>query len=76
MNTYPQAPAVLMRGRRGWLWRVPACPCCGRRHQHGGDDFTGDPRRHLGPRAAHCTLRQRLAEARGYELVQVPQEAI
>jgi hypothetical protein len=58
-TTYPQAPVVLVRGRR---------------HQHGGGDFAGDPRRLLGHRAAHCTLRQSHGESRGYALVEVAQE--
>jgi len=70
MNTYPPAPAVLVRGRRGWLWQVPVCRCCGRRHQHGGGDFTGDPRALLGPRAAHCTPSLRPGVPGGYELVE------
>jgi hypothetical protein len=74
-TTYPPAPAVPVRGRRGWFWQIPACPCCGRRHQHGGGDFTGDPRRLLGHRVAHCTLRQRLGESRGYELVEAVEQA-
>ena len=34
--TYPQAPAILKPSRGCYLWIVPRCPLCGRKHQHGG----------------------------------------
>jgi len=71
---FPQARAVLVRGRGCWLWIVPRCPLCGKQHQHGGGQLTGDPRGLLGHRVAHCTLRQRFGAARGYALVEVAQE--
>jgi hypothetical protein len=41
-----------------WTWQVVRCPYCGKSHTHGGhylaDPETGDPRRWLGGRVAHC----------------------
>ena len=75
-GTYPQALAVLSRGRACYSWVVPRCPLCGRKHAHGGGDLAGDPRALLGHRVAHCTGRSPHEVARGYELVErVEQEA-
>ena len=52
----PSAPAILQRGRECWLWIVPSCPFCGKRHTHGGGPLDGDPREYLGGRASHCWL--------------------
>lgn len=49
----PNAPALLVGNRRGWLWIVPSCPLCGAEHIHGGGRGN-DPREHLSHRAAHC----------------------
>ncbi len=69
-TTYPQAPAILRPSRGCYLWLVPRCPLCGKQHQHGGGQLTGDPRGLLGHRVAHCTGRSPYAVARGYELVE------
>ena len=74
-TTYPPAPAVLKPSRGGYRWIVPCCPLCGKQHQHGGGYLTGDPRRLLGHRAAHCARPQRLGESRGYELVELAEQA-
>jgi len=70
-KTYPPAPAILKPSRGCYLWIVLRCPLCGKQHQHGGGQLTGDPRRLLGPRAGHCMGPQRLGESRGYMLVEV-----
>lgn len=70
MNTYPQVPAILKPSRGGYLWLVPRCPLCGKKHQHGGGRLTGDPRRLLGHRVAHCGGSQRFGGPGGYELVE------
>ncbi len=75
MNTYPPAPAILKPSRGCYRWLVPRCPLCGKQHQHGGGQLTGDPRTLLGHRAAHCGGSQRLGESRGYALVEVVGEA-
>lgn len=74
-ETYPQAPARLMRGRSCWLWIVPRCPRCGKRHQHGGGPLHGDPRRLLGHRAGHCEMRYWgvTGGPGGYDLIDLPQ---
>ncbi len=71
----PEAPARLVRGRGCWLWIVPRCPLCGKRHQHGGGHFDADPRTLLGHRVGHCTRLSPAEVARGYALVEVAQEA-
>lgn len=35
--------AVLVQGRYSWLWVVPACPYCGKQHDHFGGPLDGDP---------------------------------
>jgi len=74
-TTYPQALTTLVRSRGCYLWQVPRCPLCGRKHQHGGGYLTGDPRTLLGHRAGHCAGPQRPGEPWGYELVEVVGEA-
>ena len=73
---YPQALAVLKPSRGCYLWIVPRCPLCGKRHQHGGGYLTGDPRTLLGHRVAHCTGPQRPGESRGYELVEAVAQVV
>ena len=68
---YPQALATLVRSRGCYLWIVPRCPLCSRKHQHGGGDLAGDPRTLLGHRVAHCAAKYRRAgQPGGYELVE------
>jgi hypothetical protein len=76
IRSYPQAPAILVRSRGGYLWQVPRCPRCGRKHQHGGGYLTGDPRTLLGHRVAHCTGRSPHEVGRGYELVELVQQEV
>ncbi len=71
MNTYPPAPAILKPSRGCYLWLVPRCPLCGKQHQHGGGQLTGDPRALLGHRVAHCGGSQRPGAPWGYELVEL-----
>ncbi len=67
----PTALAILVRGRGCWLWIVPRCPLCRKRHQHGGGHFDDDPRALLGHRVGHCWKPQFLdAARRGYDLVE------
>jgi len=69
--TYPQAPAILKRSRGVYLWIVPRCALCGRKHQDGGGPLTGDPRALLGHRVRHCaTQDRRVGEPSGYDLVE------
>lgn len=69
--SYPQAPAVLKPGRGCYLWIVPRCPQCGKKHQHGGGLLTGDPRTLLGHRVRHCeTKYRRPGQPGGYDLVE------
>ncbi len=42
------ARAVLEQGRYSWIWVVPACPYCGKQHDHYGGLLDGDPYRHAG----------------------------
>jgi hypothetical protein len=66
----PEAPARLVRGRGCWLWIVPRCPLCGRKHQHGGGHLDADPRALLGHRVRHCATKYRRAgQPSGYDLV-------
>jgi hypothetical protein len=74
-TTFPQAPAILKPSRGCYLWIVPRCPLCGRKHQHGGGPLTGDPRDCLGHRVAHCDGRAPVGATRGYELVEITQGA-
>ncbi len=55
----PEAPALLVRGRDCFLWIVSHCPLCGKKHQHGGGEITGDPRDLLGHRVRHCETKYR-----------------
>ncbi len=72
----PEAPARLMRGRGRFLWLVPRCPLCGKRHQHGGGHFDADPRALLGQRVPHCATQSRRAgQPCGYDLVELTTQA-
>ena len=63
----PEAPAVLQRHERGgYLWVIPRCPFCRRKHTHGGGATGEDPRAYLGGRVAHCGT----GEWREYVLVE------
>ncbi len=60
------AEVVLERGRYSWVWVVPTCPYCGKRHEHYGGARNGDPYRYLGhPLASQCdkTARRQLSPA-------------
>jgi hypothetical protein len=45
------------RARDCWLWVVPRCPFCKKKHTHGGGPLDGDPRTYLYSRVAHCVAR-------------------
>lgn len=65
------ARARLVRGRDCWLWIVPRCPLCGKRHQHGGGHCAADPRALLGHRLRHCETKYRQpGQPNGYDLVE------
>ena len=56
-STFPDAHVFLDVVQGGFVWIIPKCPRCGRRHQHGGGGLVTrqvDPRASLGHRAAHC----------------------
>ncbi len=58
------APCVLDRGRHSWVWIVPACPYCGKCHDHYAGPLDSDPHLYIGRLfAARCdaTDRQRLS---------------
>lgn len=48
VETIRIADAVLERGRYSWVWVVPTCPYCGRRHEHYGGPLNVDPYMYLG----------------------------
>jgi hypothetical protein len=53
---FPVQPVELHIDRRDrcFIWVVPKCALCGRRHIHGGGLFGDDPRQVLCHRAPHC----------------------
>lgn len=54
------ADAVLEHGRYSWVWVVPTCPYCGKRHEHYGGALDSDPYRYLGqPIASQCSKTDR-----------------
>ena len=53
-NSIITAFCELKKGRWGWLWVIPHCPLCGKKHVHGGGGFDDDPRRYLDHRIPHC----------------------
>jgi len=61
-DTYPHVDAYLFVDKHpwapfavGWLWRVPKCPFCGKKHVHGGGNVLEAPAPwHLGLRVPHC----------------------
>lgn len=61
------APAILERTSTRFLWIIPVCPQCGRRHIHGGGPLGGNPRDLLGSRSAHCLE----STGASYDLVEV-----
>jgi hypothetical protein len=42
------ARVVLERGKHSWIWVVPACPYCGKQHDHYGGSLDDDPFRYAG----------------------------
>jgi hypothetical protein len=55
----PIVKVFLSRSGNGryWRWIVRRCDLCGSGpHIHGGGEVTGDPRRRLSYRVAHCAL--------------------
>ncbi len=57
------AHAVLAHGRYSWVWVVPACPFCGKPHDHYGGSLESDPAQYLGhvfPARCDQTDRRRL----------------
>jgi hypothetical protein len=57
------ASCVLAQGRYSWVWIVPACPYCGKSHDHYAGPLDSDPDLYIGRMfAARCdaTDRRRL----------------
>ena len=77
----PIALAALKRGHTCYLWLVRHRPYCGKRHMHGGGDFSSNPYLFLGHRVQHCTRRDleraglTSRDLRGYELVAIEEGA-
>ncbi len=64
MQRIPTAAVVLCRGKHSWAWVVPACPYCGKLHEHFGGALDSDPQRYLGrPVTARCDLLDRQQQA-------------
>ncbi len=58
------ADAMLERGKYSWIWVVPECPYCRKRHEHYGGALNDDPYKYLGQTMiAQCdkTDRRRLS---------------
>jgi hypothetical protein len=64
VETIRIADASLERGKYSWVWVVPKCPYCGKRHEHYGGALDGDPYKYIGQTiTAQCdkTARRQLS---------------
>lgn len=53
-NGIPIVPVTVERGPKAQLFRLAACPYCGRSHIHGGGALGRDPHDLEGHRLSHC----------------------